>query len=66
MSIQREAVFENGVLKFDVAADVSQQFGLLANDALTIVLMRKHGYSQLASADSDFDAVPGLTRFSPI
>ena len=49
----------------DLAAEVSQQTGLLHNDALIIVAMRVHGLPNLASADSDFDAVPGITRYGP-
>jgi predicted nucleic acid-binding protein len=49
----------------DPAAEVSQQTGLLHNDALIVALLRLHGLSNLASADSDFDRVPGLTRYAP-
>jgi len=49
----------------DPAAEVSQQTGLLHNDALIVALMRLHGPSNLASADADFDRVPGLTRYAP-
>jgi predicted nucleic acid-binding protein len=47
------------------AADVTRQFGLLASDALIVVVMRDHGLVQLASHDIDFDRVPGLTRYDP-
>ena len=50
----------------DLAAEVSQQTGLLHNDALMIVAMRVHGLTNLASADSDLDAVPGITRYGPL
>lgn len=49
----------------DVAAAISQQIGLLHNDALVIAVMRAHGLSSLASADPDFDRVPGITRYGP-
>ena len=49
----------------DLAAEVSQQTGLLHNDALMIVAMRVHGLLHLASADSDLDAVPGMARYGP-
>ena len=49
----------------DPAAEVSQQTGLLHNDALIVPRMRLHGLSNLASADADFDRVPGLTRYAP-
>ena len=49
-----------------LAADVSRQFGLLANDALIVTVMRDHGLTFLASHDADFDRVPGLTRYGPV
>lgn len=49
-----------------LAADVSRQFGLLTNDALTIALMRDQGLTHLASHDSDFDRVAGITRYAPV
>ena len=49
----------------DPAAEISQQTGLLHNDALTIAIMRSHGLTNLASADPDFDRVPGITRYAP-
>jgi len=48
-----------------LAADSSRQYGLLANDALVISVMKDHGLSQLASNDADFDRVPGINRFAP-
>jgi uncharacterized protein len=47
------------------AVDVSIQFGMLTNDALTIALMRNSGITMLASNDADFDRVPGIVRFAP-
>jgi predicted nucleic acid-binding protein len=49
----------------DLAAEVSQQTGLLHHDALVVAAMRVHGLTHLASADPDFDRVPGLTRSAP-
>ena len=49
----------------DPAAEISQQTGLLHNDALLIAVMRVHGLTNLASADPDFDRVPGITRYGP-
>jgi predicted nucleic acid-binding protein len=48
-----------------LAADLSRQHGLLSSDALIVVVMREHGLTLLASSDSDFDRVPGITRYSP-
>jgi predicted nucleic acid-binding protein len=50
----------------DSAAAVSQQTGLLHNDALIIAAMQVHGLTNLASADPDFDRVPGITRHAPV
>ncbi len=47
------------------AATVSQQTGLLSNDALIVAVMQNHGLVNLASHDADFDRVPGLTRYAP-
>ncbi|HEX6987015.1 MAG TPA: type II toxin-antitoxin system VapC family toxin [Planctomycetaceae bacterium] len=49
----------------DVAASISQQTGLLTNDALLVAVMQAHGLADLASHDADFDRVPGLTRYAP-
>ena len=47
------------------AAAISQQHGLLSGDALVVAVMREHGLVNLASHDTDFDRVPGLTRYAP-
>jgi predicted nucleic acid-binding protein len=47
------------------AAGISQQHGLLTNDALVVAVMQAHGLTRLASHDTDFDRVPGLTRYAP-
>lgn len=49
----------------DAAAAVSQQTGLLTNDALLVAVMRANGLTNLASNDTDFDRVPGLVRYAP-
>ncbi len=48
------------------AALLSQQHGLLTNDALIVAVMQAHGLANLASHDTDFDRVPGLTRYGPV
>lgn len=47
-------------------AAVSQQTGLLSNDALLVAVMQANGLTNLASHDADFDRVPGITRFAPL
>jgi predicted nucleic acid-binding protein len=49
----------------DAGALVSQQTGLLTNDALLIAVMQDHRLTHLASNDTDFDRVPGITRYAP-
>lgn len=49
----------------DAGAGISQQTGLLSNDALIVAVMQRHGLSNLASNDHAFDRVPGVTRFAP-
>jgi predicted nucleic acid-binding protein len=50
---------------FAGAVVLSQQHGLLTNDALIVALMQANGLSKIASDDSDFDRVPGLIRYAP-
>lgn len=47
------------------AAALSQQTGLLSNDALIVAMMQDHGLVNLASHDTDFDRVSGITRYAP-
>jgi predicted nucleic acid-binding protein len=47
------------------AVGTSQQAGLLIIDAVTVALMQMNGLTKLASSDTDFDRVPGLSRYSP-
>jgi predicted nucleic acid-binding protein len=49
----------------DSAAAISQQTGLLHNDALVIAAMSSLGLTNVASADPDFDRVAGIARFAP-
>ena len=49
----------------DAAAAISQQTGLLHNDALIVAVMQALGLANLASVDPDFDRVPGFTRYAP-
>jgi predicted nucleic acid-binding protein len=48
------------------AASMSQQYGLLSGDALTVALMLENGFTNLASNDADFDPVSAVTRFGPL
>jgi predicted nucleic acid-binding protein len=47
-------------------ADVCRQYGLLSSDAQVVTVMNDHGLTHLASHDSDFDRVPGITRYGPV
>jgi predicted nucleic acid-binding protein len=69
-AIQEISLFNLRILTIDPgwldrAAEVSQQTGLLHNDALSIAVMHAHGLTHLASADPDFDRVPGIARYGP-
>ena len=48
------------------ATEISQQFGLLTNDAVVVAVMERQGLKNLASNDGDFDRLPTITRFTPI
>ena len=48
------------------AAQLSQQHELLTGDALIVAVMQAHGVTHLASSDTDFDRVPGITRYGPV
>jgi predicted nucleic acid-binding protein len=68
-----EAVLQSSVQVLTIApsllttaAALSQQHGLLTNDALIVAVMQANGLSRLASHDTDFDRVPGLTRYAPV
>jgi predicted nucleic acid-binding protein len=47
------------------AVVLCQQLGLLTNDAITVALMQAQGLTKVASSDTDFDRVPGITRYAP-
>ena len=57
LTIQRDLIV--------AAAGLSQQHGLLSNDALIVAVMQARGLTNLASNDKDFDRVPGITRYGP-
>ncbi len=48
-----------------VATALSQQTGLLSNDALIVAIMQHQELANLASCDADFDRISELTRFAP-
>jgi predicted nucleic acid-binding protein len=48
------------------AVALCQQLGQLTNDAVTIALMQANGLTKVASSDTDFDRVPGITRYAPV
>ena len=49
-----------------LAASLAQLHGLLTNDAITAAIMQDQAIVHLASHDTDFDRVPGLTRYAPM
>jgi predicted nucleic acid-binding protein len=48
------------------AAAVVQRHGLLTNDAFTVAIMQDLAVTRIASGDTDFDRVPGITRYGPV
>jgi len=50
---------------FLVALELQQQHGLLTNDSLNLAIARRHGITNLATADRNFDAVPGIVVYRP-
>jgi predicted nucleic acid-binding protein len=49
----------------DAAADLSQPFGILTNDALIVTLLRHEGLVHLVTNDDDFDGLAGVTVWKP-
>ena len=49
----------------EAATGLSQSHELLTGDALIVAIMWQHGIAAIASNDSDFDRVQGLTRYAP-
>lgn len=67
-----EQVLQTGIQVLTIAPSllvpatiVSQQTGLLSNDALLVAVMQANALTNLASHDTDFDRVPGITRYEP-
>jgi len=50
----------------DRGAAVCQATGLLTNDGIIVAFMQANGLTNLASNDSDFDRVAGITRYAPL
>ena len=50
----------------ETATVCCQQYELLIGDALIVAVMQAHVLMNLASNDSDFDRVPGITRYAPV
>lgn len=75
LSRSRQAIDEITLIGVDVlvvakthvslAPDISRQTGLLCGDAVVVAIMQDHGLAHLASSDTDFDRVPGITRYEP-
>jgi predicted nucleic acid-binding protein len=61
LAIQTVPITEQLVLEATV---LSPKYELLTGDALIVAVMLAHGVTNLASADADFDRVPGLTRYA--
>jgi predicted nucleic acid-binding protein len=55
-----------GKTHVSLGADISRQLGLLCGDALVVAVMQAQSLTNLASKDTDFDRVPGITRYAPV
>ncbi len=76
LTVYRQAIIDLPHLRIQVlpltqalveaATLLSQQHELLTDDALVVSVMQQHGITSLASEDSDFDRVPGITRYAPV
>ena len=62
IGIQVLPVLEQHVIQ---ASQLSQAHELLTGDALVVAVMRANGLTNLASLDTDFDRVQGITRYAP-
>jgi predicted nucleic acid-binding protein len=62
IGVQVLPVVEQHILQ---ASQLSRVHELLTGDALIVALMRANGFTNLASLDTDFDRVPGITRYAP-
>jgi predicted nucleic acid-binding protein len=51
--------------EFSLVPEIYQRFRLLTNDALIVATMRAHRLTHLASNDTDFTRVPGITLWRP-
>ncbi len=47
------------------AHEIRRQHGLLTNDSMLVAAAREYGISCIASHDSDFDDIDGITVFKP-
>lgn len=47
------------------AAALRAKYGLMTNDSLIVATLLSRGIEQLASADSDFAAIDGITVYRP-
>jgi predicted nucleic acid-binding protein len=50
----------------EAATGLSQHYELLTGDALIVAVMQAQVLTCIASNDSDFDRVPGITRYTPL
>lgn len=49
----------------DGGFELQSQHGLLTNDALNLAVIKRLGLQEIATADSNFDHVPGLIVYRP-
>ncbi|MEA3324853.1 MAG: PIN domain-containing protein [Euryarchaeota archaeon] len=50
---------------YGIALECSKKYGLLSNDAVHPVTMKKHGITNIATNDRDFERAPWLNIYKP-
>ena len=50
---------------YDIALEYSKKYGLLSNDAVHLATMKKHGITNIATNDRDFERIEWLSVWKP-
>ena len=50
---------------YDIALEYSKKYGLLSNDAVHLATIKKHGITNIATNDGDFERVKWLNIWKP-
>lgn len=67
LTVMPEGILDVGRVDIVEAMDLAvRESGRAARDYVHWATMRLHGISDMISADSDFDGLPGITRHDPL